>query len=53
MKKLISVIGATIGGYGGWALGGSGGLMLAFVLSVVGTGLGMYWARRFVRDHLD
>ena len=42
MRKMFGLIGATIGGYAGWALGSPGGMVLAFVLSMIGTGVGMY-----------
>jgi hypothetical protein len=42
MKKLFGFIGATVGGYAGWALGAAFGTMTAFMLSMVGTGAGIY-----------
>jgi len=42
MKKLFAFIGATVGGYAGWALGAPFGTMTAFMLSMVGTGAGIY-----------
>lgn len=46
MNKLLGWTGATLGGAVGWWLGVSGGYFLAFVLSVVGTGVGLYAGRR-------
>ena len=46
MLKLYSFIGATVGSYAGWALGAPVGTMTAFMLSIVGTGLGIYAGRR-------
>ena len=46
MSKLLALLGTTAGGYLGWALGAPVGLMTAFFLSVVGTGVGLYAARR-------
>ena len=52
MAKLLWLVGANVGGGLGWWLGGRlGGLGAAFFLSLVGTGLGVYWARRFVANH--
>ena len=51
MEKLLVIVGMTIGGYAGWALGAKVSFFAAFVLGMVGTGLGLYLARRFVRDH--
>ncbi len=52
MNKLIGFIGATIGSYIGWALGIRFGFMTAFLLSIVGTGLGIYAGRRVVMEML-
>ncbi|MDZ4673204.1 MAG: hypothetical protein SGI84_02055 [Gemmatimonadota bacterium] len=52
MKKLLGLVGATIGGAAGWWLGAQVGVMTAFAVSMVGTGLGMYWAVRWFRDYL-
>ena len=47
MGKVIGFIGATVGGGVGWWLGEQfGGMMTAFVVSTVGTGIGIYYARR-------
>ena len=51
MEKLFTFIGMTIGGYAGWALGEKFSFFAAFVLGIVGTGLGLYLARRILRDH--
>lgn len=53
MNKLIAFAGATVGSYAGWALGARIGMVTAFMLSMVGTGLGMYLARRVVADMLN
>jgi uncharacterized membrane protein YeaQ/YmgE (transglycosylase-associated protein family) len=51
MGKLLAFVGSTIGGYVGWALGARmGGTFTAFVVSIVGTGVGVYYARRFGRE---
>ena len=46
MSKLLSLIGAIIGGTAGWWLGQRVGVMTAFCLSVVGTAAGVYVGRR-------
>lgn len=46
MNKLVSFIGMTIGGAIGWYAGNLVGVMTAFILSCVGTGLGLWVARR-------
>jgi len=50
MGKLFSFLGATIGGYAGWFLGARIGFMTAFMLSIVGTGVGIYYGRRLAAN---
>jgi len=52
MGKLFSFIGATAGGYAGWALGAMVGFTTAFMVSMVGTGIGMYYGRQIARNYL-
>lgn len=51
MEKLIVFILTTIGGSLGWAVGARVGLFTAFILSIVGTGFGLYFGRRLMRDY--
>jgi hypothetical protein len=51
MAKLFGLLGATIGGCGGWWLGAHVGLMSAFLLGVVGTGVGLYVGRRVAASY--
>lgn len=53
MSTLLAWLGATIGGALGWWVGASQGLFTAFVLSTVGTGLGLYLGRRLADRLLD
>jgi hypothetical protein len=49
VSKAINFLGMTIGGYVGWYLGQPVSFFTAFMLSMVGTGLGLwgaYWAQR-------
>ena len=46
MKKILVLLGSTIGSYVGWWAGSSAGLLTAFMLSMVGLGLGMYFGAR-------
>jgi hypothetical protein len=52
LTKLLSFIGATIGGGIGWWAGEKGGFMTAFIVSMVGTGIGIYVGRR-LGHHYD
>ncbi len=47
MTRLIVLVGATAGGWLGWWLGERFGLMTAFLVSLVGTAAGVYFARRW------
>lgn len=51
MKKLFILIGTTAGSGIGWWIGNKVGFMTAFALSMVGTGLGMYYGIRFAREY--
>jgi hypothetical protein len=51
MSKLFSFLGATIGSYAGWFLGAKFGFVTAFVLSMVGTGIGIYYGRLIARNY--
>ena len=46
MSKLLTLLGATLGGAIGWWLGARVGTITAFVVSMVGTGCGVYVGRR-------
>ena len=51
MTKLLAFLGAMIGGYAGWALGAPIGFMMAYTLSILGTGVGIYAGHRFARRY--
>ena len=50
MGKLLAFVGATAGGYAGWALGALVGTFSAFAVSIVGTAIGVYYGRRIGRE---
>ena len=49
MEKLFIFLGATIAGSVGWWLGAYVGVMSAFMVSMIFTGVGMYLGRRLAR----
>ena len=51
MNKLFSFLGATILGYVGWFIGAKVGITTAFIVSMVGTGMGMYYGRKIARHY--
>ena len=50
---MFTIIGASAGGYLGWWLGARYGLLAAFLVSMIGTGIGLYYAKRFGKMYLD
>ena len=53
MQRLFWIIGATIGSALGWWAGASFGIMTAFILSSVGTAVGVYLGIKLARDYLE
>lgn len=52
LTRLLVVVAASIGGAIGWWLGARVGFMTALIVSVVGTGLGVYAGRWLKREYL-
>ena len=46
MKRVMVLLGSTLGSYLGWWAGAPIGMGTAFVLSMVGLGFGMYFGAR-------
>jgi hypothetical protein len=51
MEKLMVFLGLSVGGWIGWVIGAPFGMFAAFLVSAVGTGLGLYVGRRIARDY--
>lgn len=51
MGKLLMLVGSTIGSYAGWWLGAHAGIMTAFMVSMVGMGIGLYGGRRLAQNY--
>lgn len=51
IAKWLGYLGMTAGGYGGWAIGAHWSMGVAIVISMVGTGLGLYVGRRIAHDY--
>ncbi|HEX8391026.1 MAG TPA: hypothetical protein VF665_01615 [Longimicrobium sp.] len=51
MEKLLVFIGTFAGGWIGWVVGQPFGMFAAIMGSMVGTGLGLYYGRKIMRDH--
>jgi len=52
MSKMFTILGATAGGYLGWWLGDLHDMMAAFLISMIGTGIGMYYGTKFGKTYL-
>jgi hypothetical protein len=50
MTKLIVLLTTTIGSAGGWWLGARVGIMTAFIVSMIGFALGLYYGKRFAKS---
>ena len=46
MKKLLGLLGMTIGGWLGWAIGAPISIFTAFIISMIGTGFGLYYGNK-------
>ena len=51
MGKLAWLVGGTAGGAFGWWAGERFGVMTAFILSTVGTAIGIYVTRRWLAQY--
>lgn len=49
MKRLLDVIAMLIGGWLGWIAGSPVSFFVAFLGSIVGTGVALYASRRLTR----
>lgn len=50
VSKILSILGATIGGMAGWWLGAFIGTMTAFIVSTIASGFGIYYGRRIAQN---
>ncbi len=53
LRTWVGVAGTTVGGYIGWYVGAPIGFMTAFFLSMLGTGLGLWGARKLAAEYLE
>jgi hypothetical protein len=52
VKRFLDIIAMSAGGWLGWTVGAPVSVFTAFVVSVVGTGVGLYAARRLTHHLL-
>jgi len=53
MRKILLIMITIIASWLGWWIGSYFGLMTAFILSMVGVGLGMYFGRRLIQSWMS
>ena len=53
MHRLLDLLAIMVGGWIGWLAGSWAGVLVGCVTSAIGSGLGLYLARRFERDYLE
>jgi hypothetical protein len=53
MAKVLVFVGSTAGGALGWWIGATVGIMTAFIISMVGTGAGIYAGRWIAREYFE
>jgi hypothetical protein len=49
---MIGLLASSVGGGIGWWLGARVGFMTAFIVGMIGTGVGLYAGRRFADTYL-
>lgn len=52
MKGILKTIGMSIGGWLGWVAAAPISMFAAFIVSVIGTALGLWATSRFITRHL-
>ena len=52
MKRFIALVPASVCSMIGWWIGARVGLMTAFWLGTIGSGIGYYFGLRFTREYL-
>ena len=52
MNRFLNLAGMSAGGWVGWALGAQISIFTAFIVSMVGTGVGLYYTQRAVKRFL-
>ena len=49
MKGFLNLFGMSVGGWIGWALGAQVSIFTAFIVSMVGTGVGLFYTQRAIK----
>ncbi len=49
MKGFLNLFGMSVGGWIGWAIGAQVSIFTAFIVSMVGTGVGLFYTQRALK----
>jgi len=49
MKGFLNFFGMSVGGWIGWAIGAQVSIFTAFMVSMVGSGVGLFYSQRAIR----
>jgi hypothetical protein len=52
VKGILNLFGMSAGGWLGWIVGAQISFFTAFIVSIVGTGAGLYFTQRAIRQFL-
>lgn len=52
MKAMVRFVGMTAGGWVGWFMGAPISIYWAFMVSMLGTGIGLYYTQKLVKRYL-
>ncbi len=52
MKGFLNFMGMSVGGWIGWAIGAPISFYTAFMVSIVGSGVGLYFTQRALKQLL-
>ena len=52
LSPMMVLIGMSVGGWIGWALGERFGMLVALLASLIGSAVALYFTRKLVRDFL-
>ncbi len=53
MKGFLNLVGMSVGGWVGWAIGAQVSFFTAFMVSAIGSGVGLYLAQQGVKRLLS
>lgn len=52
MKAMVRFVGMTAGGWVGWFMGEPISIYTAFMVSMLGTGIGLYYTQKLIKRYL-